>query len=348
MRQTPLFAAHSARGAAIDVVDDFMLPVRFAGVDAEVEAARAGAGAVDLAHVESVVLSNPDVRRWCNGMFTNDVRRLGPGQGCRTAMCDDRGRVLALADLYVLAGDRVLVVLEGATAGWFAGRYEMFLTLDDIELHDLSGEARLLSVQGPAAADVLGRMGLPVPPDAMVEAVDGFRVLRRDRTGLGGFDLLVPVAALASTWEAILASGAVPMGHEALEALRILAGQARWPRDGSDRSFVHELRLERIAVSFDKGCYVGQEIINRVETHGQVTKRLMGLVLREDAVPPAGAEVVLGSDVVGSVSSAARVGGRAYALGTLRRSASEPGTAVVIRAGEREVGAVVSELPFGG
>ena len=227
----------------------------------------------------------------------------------------------------------------------------MFLLLEDIVLEPLSGEACLLSVQGPGAEEVLRTLGLPLPEAAVSEvpAADGspgLRLLRRDRTGLGGFDLLVPTAVLATTWQAALGAGATPIGLLALDALRVVAGRARWPEDGTDRSLVHELALEVEAVSFDKGCYVGQEIINRVETHGQVNKRLCGLVMAEDALPPHGAEVVLGETVVGTITSTTRVDGRALALGVLRKAAWEPGQAVVVRAGDREVAAVTSALPF--
>lgn len=366
MKQTPLFAAHQAGGATMDVLEAWMQVASYRGVDDEVAAVRAGAGIVDLSAVEALTLTSPDVRRWCNGMFTNNVKRLRPGEGNRNAMCDDRGRLQGLCDLYVIREDQVLLVLDGVDVAWFEERYRMFLLLEDIEVDSLAGEAWVLSVQGPGATGVLQTLGLPVPeggvpeggvPEggvaeggvAEVPSADGspgLRVLRRDRTGLGGFDLVVPTSVLATTWQAALGAGASPTGLLALDALRVAAGLARWPQDGSEKSLVHELRLERQVVSFDKGCYVGQEIINRVDTRGQVNKRLCGLVMAEDALPPHGAEVLLGDTVVGTVTSTARVDGRALALGVLRKVAWPPGQPVVVRAGDREVAAVTSDLPF--
>ena len=111
---------------------------------------------------------------------------------------------------------------------------------------------------------------------------------------------------------------------------------------------VHELRFNAEVCAFDKGCYVGQEVINRIDVKGQLTKRLMGVVLDEDALPPAGAEVLLDGEVIGTISSAARLLGTPIALGVLRKKAWEPGLAVVVRAEGRDVAGHTSELPFSG
>lgn len=354
MKKTPLFPQHLAHNAATEVYGDWLLPAHYGDVDAEVRAARGGAALFDLSPVEKVILTGAETRRFANGMFTNNAKKLRPGQGNRSAMCDDRGRVQGLLDLYCVTDDTFLAVLDGVDAAWFEGRYQMYAMLDDIELTLLPEEPWVLCLQGPGSADVLRRLGLPVPENdhdhALVPAAEGhgLRVCRKDRTGLGGFDLLVPTAALAATFEAALAAGARPAGQAALDALRVAAGRARWPQDGTDKSMVHELRFNTEVCAFDKGCYVGQEVINRIDVKGQLTKKLMGLVLQEDALPPQGAEVLAGSDVVGTVTSAARVLGRPLALGVLRKAAWAPGTPVVVRAGEREVPAVVSELPFEG
>ena len=354
MHKSPLFAQHAARNATLEVYDDWMLPARYGDVDAEVRAVQTGAGILDLTHVPRGTISGDEVRRFCNGMFTNNIRKLKPGQGNRSAMCDDRGRVQGVLDLYYATDTLFWVVLDGVSGATFEKRYEMFMVLDDIELELCEGEPWLLSIQGPASADVLAALGLPVPADdhAHVEVPaaegPGFRVMRKDRTGHGGFDLLVPDAALAATFEAAVAAGAAPVGRVALEALRIAAGRARWPVDGTEKSMVHELRLNTDCCAFDKGCYVGQEVINRIDVKGQVNKRLTGLVLGEDALPPVGAEVLLDGQPVGTVTSAARVLGRPLALGVLWKTVWEPGTAVVVRAGDREVAATTAELPFSG
>lgn len=354
MKKTPLFAQHLARNASTDIYGDWLLPSHYGDIDAEVRAAREGAVLFDLCAVEKTLLSGTggEVRRFCNGMFTNNIKRLVPGKGNRSAMCDDRGRVQGLLDLYCLSEASFLAVLDGVDAAWFEQRYQMYAMLEDIELTAMTEEPWVLSVQGPQAAAVLSRLGLPTPEGdhdhVEIPAADGLglRVCRKDRTGLGGFDLLVPTMALQTIFEAAIASGAVPAGQATQDALRVAAGRARWPQDGTDKSMVHELRFNTEVCAFDKGCYVGQEVINRIDVKGQLTKRLTGLLLAEDALPPAGAEVLVGEDVVGTITSAARVLGKPLALGVLRKAAWETGTAVRVRAGDREVSGVVSELPF--
>lgn len=350
MQKTALFATHLAADADVQVFGDWMLAAAYpTGTDAEAAAARVGVAIFDLAPVDALVLSGEEVRRWINGMFTNKYTDVEPGQGRRSVIVDDRGRVQGLVDWYCLAEDRFLGVLEGVDAAWFAQRFRMFMILDDIECDHLEDVA-LLSLQGPGADALVASLGLPCPVgDHSHRAVDPtapddatVRICRKDRTGLGGLDLLVPRGVLDATWAAAVAAGATPAGQHALDALRIVAGRAAWPQDGTEKSMVHELGYNIDSVSFDKGCYLGQEVINRIERRGGVRKRLTRIALDDDALPPVGAEVLLGEHVVGTVTSAARLDGRVWALGTLRESAWEPGTALRIRAGDRVVEAKLS------
>lgn len=351
MNRSPLLSRHVSGGAALAEHDGWMVPTSHGDADAGIAGVQSSAGVVDLAHVHMLTMTSEDARRWANGMFTNNIKRLPPGRGNRNAMCDDRGRVQGLLDLYCIREDHFLVVLEGVDAEWFQERYRMFLILDDIEVDELAGEATLLSVQGPASASVLASAGLPTPEVERAHALDettGVRVARRDRTGRGGFDLIVPVSAVESVWEALLASGARPFGTETLDALRIHAGRAAWPQDGTDKSMVHELLLNEDVCAFDKGCYVGQEVINRIDVKGLINKRLTGLEVEGMDLPPQGAEVLLGEQVVGLVTSATSAGGRVRALGVLRKTAWTPGTVVSVRAADGVRSATVMGLPFSG
>ena len=338
MTGSPLSDWHRAHGATMIARDGGEVPLSYAGTEAEVSAALTGAGLIDLAAVPTFTLSGEQVQRWCNGMFTNNIRRLQPGQGNRSAMCDDRGRVLGVLDLYCVDAHTFLIALDGTDLEAFTRRYQMFMVLDDIEL-DAPGPW-LLSLQGPAAADVLAAAGLPVPREDHEHVVaDGVRVARKTRTGPGGFDLFVddPVAV----WSALLDAGATPLGHRALDTLRVLAGRARWPEDGTDKSMVHELALNEECCAFDKGCYVGQEIINRIDVKGTIQKRLTKVAI-DGPMPPVGAAVVQDGRKVGTLTSLAAEGGRTIGLGVLRKSAWEAGTALVIEVdGERIPAATV-------
>jgi folate-binding protein YgfZ len=348
LRRSPIFAAHLTRGAEMATVDGWLLPQHY-GADntAEIEALLTGAALIDMAHTPTVSWVGPDARRFCNGMFTNNVRDLTPGEGNRSAAANDRGRIQCLLDIYCTADDAFFGVIEGATADWFSERYGMYIVFDDVEMTPSDEGPWVLSVQGPQAAAVLAAAGLPVPETGHLQVGDGIRVCCKDRAGTGGYDLIVPAEALDTCFEALASSGATPTGLQALDSVRIAHGRAAWPQDGTEKSLVHELGLNSEVCSFTKGCYLGQEVINRVDVKGGVTKRLTGLLLAEDALPPAGAEVMLESKIIGSISSAARFKGQAIALAVLRKSAWEPGTEVSIQAGERTVLAQVTALPQG-
>jgi len=306
---------------------------------------------VQLADVPVFTLTGDDVRRWTNGMFTNNTRRLKPGQGNRHCACDDRGRIQGVLDLYFLADDKVALVLEGMTLEAFMARYRMYLMLDDIELDDEDDPPLVLTLQGPDTAAVLAAAGLAFPEQAHghVEvggdpftSADGLRVCRKDRTGLGGVDLLCGRDRLAEVVASLEAAGARAISADELDALRVVGGRAAWPVDGTDKSMVHELRLNEECCAFDKGCYVGQEILNRIDVKGAITKRLTQLRLSGSV--GVGAEVSLDGRVIGTVSSRATLAsGDELALAVVRKAAWAPGTVVKVADGNARIDAVVVE-----
>ncbi|MFZ5475535.1 MAG: YgfZ/GcvT domain-containing protein [Myxococcota bacterium] len=345
LSKSPLFAACGAAGARFLEVDGWLLPADFGDRDAEVDAGREGAALLDLAPAGVVQLVGPDARRFCNGMFTNNVRDLVPGRGNRNCMVDDRARIQGLLDLWCVAADTFLAVLDGVTPEAFEARYGKYIIFDDVELTDRSDELGVVSVQGAGAGGVLARAGLPAPAEGF-EAVEEVRVARRARARAGGWDVIAPKAAMPALWEGLRAAGARPAGWDAQEALRIEAGLPRWPADFGDKALLHEMRLVQAAGAFDKGCYIGQEVINRIDVMGQVNKKIWGLRMAEDAIPPVGAEVRLAGEPVGTTLTGARDHGVARVLAMLRKQAWTPGVEVEVVAGERTVRAVVSDLPF--
>lgn len=324
----------------------------------EVAAAR-----VDAAVFEgpSAILTfvGPDARRFCNGMFTNNIRNLPVGRSNQSAMVDEKARIQGLIDLACLGDSpetdgHFRVTLEGVTVEQFLARYEKYIIFDDVELTDVSEQWRVFTVQGPRAAERLVSAGLPVPEsEGDVVAIDGdltqATVTRRSRSIAGGFDICVPSEprgrpAPAQEWVARLGPGGAggALGDPAtLERLRVEAGLVRWPVDMGEKALPHEMRLVARMCNFEKGCYIGQEVINRIDVMGQVNKKVWGLVC--DALPEPGVEVRNGDEVVGTVLSGVQEDGYARALVLLRKSAWIPGLDVL--AGD--IPARVSDLPFG-
>ena len=318
----------------------------------EVARARASAALFDLAACSPVgagVLTfvGPDARRFCNGMFTNNIRNLPVGRANQNAMVDDKARLQGLHDLACLAdspdtGGYFRATLEGVSTEAFIARYEKYIIFDDLELTDVSDEWHALSLQGPEAANILVGAGLPVPEtegDVLPLAGDltAATITRRARSVAGGFDLCVPAAEVAAWSERL----GVPYADAAtLERLRVVAGLVRWPVDMSERSLPHELRVVPRMCNFEKGCYIGQEVINRIDVMGQVNKKIWGLV--GTTLPEPGTEVRAGDDAVGTVLSGVQEDGYTRALVLLRKAAWESGKTV--DAGGTPM--TVSDLPF--
>jgi folate-binding protein YgfZ len=345
LARSRLFATQAAAGAEFGEVDGWATPAHYRTVEEETAAVRRAAGLYDLPWAAPLTLVGPDARRFANGMFTNNIRDLPPGRANRSALTDEKGRMLGLLDTWCEAPEAFVLVLDGISAAAFTERYAKFMFFDDVEMTDLAETHGVVSLQGPDAAEVLARSGLPAP-EGVASAAE-IRVARKDRSGCAGFDILAPAEALVPLWEGLRGAGATPVGWDAQEALRVAAGRVRWPVDMGERALVHEMGLVAECCSFEKGCYVGQEVINRIDVMGQVNKRIWGLAMDEDAIPPLEAEVKLADgNVVGVARSGAREGGRARVLALLRKPAWNPGLRVEVHASGRVVGAVVSALPF--
>lgn len=338
-----LWARLAAAGFGSTEVDGVAVPERVGWADAvtaERAAARAGAGLWALPQLDPVLLRGAAVRRWTNSMFTNNTKRLRPGQGNRHCQTDDRGRILMVLDLYWLADDAALLMLEGHTVSRFAARSAMVLMLDDIGLEPQPLCA--LHLAGPQTDALLAGLGLSAPAEAHGHAEGSLagvsiRLCRKARSALPGVDLLVPTEAVDAVWAALTAAGAAPCGWSTLEALRVEAGRARWPVDGGDKSLVHELSIDQETAAFDKGCYVGQEVLNRIDVKGQVQKKLLRVTLEGEAGP--GAPLLLEGETVGALRSLAP--GGPWALALLRRSAWAAGTRLQVEQPGGAVAAVV-------
>jgi folate-binding protein YgfZ len=298
---------------------------------------------VDRPDTPVLLLEGKDVRRFCNGMFTNNVRDLPVGEGHRTAMCDAKGRLHGLLDLFLEREDRVLVLLEGVSAAEFEERYGKYIVFDDVELTDLTNDVHLFSIQGPQASAVVSAVGLPIPERA-VAASERATVVRRNRTREGGFDILVRGGAL--TRQDLVAAGATEALPAELEVARVELGKVRWPVDMPGRFLLHELGLRDEVCSFEKGCYIGQEIIHRLDVMGQLRKRLVGvrLAARIDAD---GALVLHQGQEVGRLTSVVQSPSLGpIGLSVVRMPADVPGTAVEVAVGDARVKAIISALPF--
>jgi folate-binding protein YgfZ len=301
----------------------------------------------DLSARGRLVLTGPDRVRFLHGMVTNDVEALAPGAGCHAAMLTPKGKLQA--DLVIYAdADQLLVELDAPLREKIAGALARHLILDDVELADVTDETRELGVYGDgAAAAIAAALGAPVPPLPPYGhvGIDGVRVARASELGpsMTGYHLIAPrERALA------LAIDAEILTDDEFEARRIEAGTPLYGVDMSEDRLPIEAGLTD-AVSFTKGCYLGQEVIARATNLGHINKRLVGLLLDGEGAVARGARISgPGRPEAGVVTSSVvspRLG-RAIALGYVHRTLWDEGTALTILDGAHERPARVTALPF--
>jgi folate-binding protein YgfZ len=360
LRRTPLEEAERRAGASFVAQDGCLVAANYGDVSAEYEAVRAGAGAgvFDLSSRGRVEVSGTEAVQFLNGMLTNDVAALKEGEWMHAAFPNVQGRLNASARIF-RTGGRFLFDTEAATYTRMLGALERFTLAGDFQVRDLTGETALLSVQGAGSKEfvgsVFGEEASSVSRGRIVTA--RFQnaeatIVRATHTAEDGFDLFVNADAAEILWDALTSAGARPAGFDALETLRVEAGIARYGVDASETNVVLEVVNEDEAVSYTKGCYIGQEIIARIHWRGHVAKKLAGLIFGRDVEPSADARV---RSCVGEGREVGRITStvfspclkRQVALAVIKYDHLAAGTEVKIFDGDVELCAAhVAQLPF--
>ncbi len=287
MSPLALHELHSSLNARFTEVNGEEAVRDYGNVTAEYSALRENAGLLDLSFRSRLCLLGADRQRFLNGQVTNDVKALKPGQGCYAALITAKGKMVSDLNIYPLENE-ILLDFEPGLSASVAQRLEKYVIADDVQVVDVAPHYGLLSVQGPKAPEIVARlqMGKEVPAvmgfvrwnDATVGEI---YFMSLPRTGTGGSDLFVPTGSLGAVWDKLVtaakASGGSVCGWDALEMARIEAGVPRFGLDIDESNLPPEAGLEKRAVSYTKGCYIGQEVIARIRTYGQVAKALRGL-----------------------------------------------------------------------
>lgn len=288
-----------------------------------------------------LIVAGAEAAEYLQGQLTNDVEALGAGEGVYAALLDRKGHMQA--DMRVLRpGEGPALWLDLEPEGLEAARrhLHMYKIGREVEVHDVGGRHALLSLIGPRAVEVAGTSVLP--EHACEETtIGGARCIAVGTAA--GIDLFVPAAEQAQVRETLLAAGAAEVSPEAAEILRIESGQPRFGAEMGPETMPAEAGIVEQAVSFTKGCYIGQETVARLHYKGKPNRHLRGL--RFSAPAQAGEALRLGEKEVGTVGSAAVSPALGpIGLAILRREA-EPGATVAV--GEDGVTAEVVALPFG-
>ena len=270
-----------------------------------------------------------DRTRLLHAICSNDIEGLAPGQGAYAFFLNAQGRIQADSHIYV-DHDHVVIDCEPETSEALRQHIEGYIIMDDVVLEAVSAETARFGVAGPDAAGIVAAMGLPAPAGRLTFAWNGATCVRQGVVaGRDGFWIEVPAREGPALADQLLAAGARHATAEECEAHRVLMGVPRFGADFGPKNIPHETR-QFCAVSFTKGCYTGQEIVERVRSQGQVRRVLVGIELDSAAVP---AETVVQyqCSAVGEMTSATPgcgPEGKARGFSIVRREAGGAGTAV--------------------
>ena len=327
----------------------------------EHRALRDSVGVLDLSFRSRLCLTGADRQKFLNGQATNNVKDLKVGEGCYAALVNAKGRMQSDLNLYVLENE-ILLDIEPGYGAAVTQRLEKYIIADDVQVVDAAPHYGLLSVQGPKAIEVVRQLDLGVEaPTKLMSFVSRqdsasgeIYLMKLARNGTGGFDLFVPAAALGAVAEKLVtaakANGGRACGWQALETARIEAGVPRFGVDMDEGNLPPETGIEDRAISYTKGCYIGQEVIARIRTYGQVAKTLRGLRLADSikVLPQKGDKLYRGDKEAGYVTSALASPTLKcnIALGYVRREHNQIGAELTWRTHAGESPARIVELPF--
>ena len=333
--QTALASQLAAGGAPVPKMKmqgGAQTPSGFAGIGAELEALVTGAGIFDLGYRTFLRATGKDRVRWLNGMITQAVKSMSPGQVGYTLVLNPQGRIQGDGD--ISCHDEFLQLeTDRSQSERLLTHLRRFIIMDDVKLEELDGSTTALGIAGPRAAGILERLGASVPAEgewrsgglagAEATVVHGYGPV------VTQYEIHLPAESVLAVWQALAAAGAGPCGAGAVENLRIFEGVARYGVDFSDKHLPQEANLER-ALNFTKGCYIGQEIVERIRARATVHRALRQFELHGQVPQPGPGAVVelrAGDATVGELSSAAAIElpgfSKALALGVARVEALE-------------------------
>ncbi len=367
MTPLPLHEFHHSLSARFGELGGAEMVASYGDALAEHAALRESAGVLDLSFRSRICLTGADRARFLHGQVTNDVNRLRAGEGCYAAITTAKGKMESDLNIYALP-DELLLDFEPGLTQKISPRLEKFIVSDDVQVVDVAPLYGLLSVQGPKAAEVIKALGifpeLPAKEFQSLKISDSMLgeiyLMNQSRPpGTAGvpsdrFDLFVPTDSLGAVADKLIAAaksiGGRACGWDALEIARIEAGIPRFGADMDESNIPLECGIESRAVSYQKGCYIGQEVINRIHSIGHVNKELRGLRLADDlkTLPAKGDKLFHDGKEVGYVTSSVKSPALKsnIALGYVRREANAPGSELVVRSAAGDTAAIISEIPF--
>ncbi len=319
---TPLTEIHRAAGAHMDEWFGCELPSDFGNPREEQRFAHESVALIDKNYRAYFTLTGPDRVRYLNAVLTNDIKTLGVGHSNISLLLNPQGRILAEIETYALP-DRLFCVSYAMIRARLAEALEKYIIMDDVTLTDDTEQSGTLALEGPRAAELVreltandfGAMADGSSIDTAVRRAESARAAipcRLVRRGATNAEFVAARNDLGALWRILEAAakraGGGPTGYSVLSALRLAQGVAWFGYDFGEKQIPHEAGLQDSHISYSKGCYTGQEIVERVRSRGQVNRQRVGLRFADTVVnvPAAGAALTLNGTEVGYITRAAQ------------------------------------------
>ncbi len=350
--RSPLADFHVSQGATLGEYHGAIVPLRFTNPIEEHQAVRAATGLFDFSFRAKFALAGRDSAKFLHRIVSNDVKNLSAGQGCYAALLNPLGQILADLRIYA-AQDRLLIDTDADLRAKAIQILSRYIIADQVQIVPLDTCA--LAFEGPQARGLLEKtLHVDLPPlqdfEHFATNYGGFpiRVVRASNTGEEGYEVWVGPKGMMGLWGAAGGQapsyGMLPAGTEALESLRIEAAIPRYGSELGEDTLPLEANLMN-ALSFNKGCYIGQEIVERARSRGQVNWKLAGVTIESSQPPEPGEKLSLDGKEAGEITSAcvSPTLQKTIALAYIRREHMETGTRLLTASGSS---AQVTNLPF--
>ena len=346
---TPLAAAHAAAGAKMGVWFGCAMPDDFGDEAAEYRHARDTVALIDKNYRAYLSFTGPDRVRYLNAILTNNIKDLAEGHGIVSLLLNPQGHILAEIETYAFA-NRLLCVSYAMIRERLIEWLDKYIIMDDVALTDETPLYGTLALEGPKAAALVQELsGIDVTKFEDLSSRDSAvgtipcRISKRSPGGVPGAEFFIETADLPALWqilsEAVRTHGGGPVGYAALSAIRLAQGVPWFGYDFGEKQIPHEAGLQDSHISYTKGCYTGQEIVERVRSRGQVNRGRVELLFSGDAVPEPDTLLTLDGKEVGYVTRAARTWDppRIIGMGYARKEATAPGTVLQCASGTATV-----------
>ncbi len=332
-------------------LDPGKIPPTYANATEEYWTIKKAVGLADMSHLGRLRITGKDRVSFLNGLLTNDISQLKENAGQRSALLNSKARVLA--DLHLYAQPDTLLSDTGESpASHVKEILDRFIITEDVQIQDSSQDLVQLTVQGPRSSQAIKEVLGPEAQDLKQleqKTLGPSTIIARDRTGQSGYDIILPALEAEPVWHGFLLNGGDiglnPVGSQALEILRLEAGYPKYATDVDENTIILEAGFKD-AINFNKGCYLGQEVVARATHIGRVNKQLVRLeVETKDSISPRSKLMSDGREAGFITSAAFSPGlGRVASLGYANREFAKEGTRVNVQSGETSLAAVVTKI----